>query len=234
MSEAHQLVTAVRQAIDAAGDPVRAGHQQAYMKSTLPFQGLSAPELRAVLRPVLADHRVDTEGAWHRAARALWDDAEVREHWYATIALLRHRAYSQWVRPDLVPLLRHLVVTGAWWDVVDEIASHLVGDVLAKDREQMTPLMRQWARADHLWLRRTAVLSQVAHKGTADPVLLEDVLTANLEGSPFGSEFFIRKAVGWALRERARTDPAWVREFVAAHEQHLSPLSRREALKHLS
>ena len=127
----------------------------------------------------------------------------------------------------------HLVVTGAWWDLVDPLASHQVGRILGLDRASVSPAVRAWAREDDLWVRRTAVLCQLGSKADTDTDLLGDVLVANLQGSPYGREFFIRKAVGWALREYAKTDPAWVREFVAAHDADLSGLSKREALKHL-
>ena len=124
--------------------------------------------------------------------------------------------------------------TGAWWDVVDEIASHLVGGVLAGHRRAATPVMRAWAVEDHLWVRRTAILSQLRHRGDTDATLLADVLDQNLQDSPYGDQFFIRKAVGWALREYARTDPGFVRTYVERRGERLSGLSRREALKHLS
>jgi 3-methyladenine DNA glycosylase AlkD len=93
--------------------------------------------------------------------------------------------------------------------------------------------MRAWSLDDDLWVRRTAILCQLQRKDQTDVDLLRSALEANLEGSDFGSQFFIRKAVGWALRQHARTDPGWVRAFVADHEDRLSALSTREALKHL-
>lgn len=226
------LVTAVRRALERVGDPVRARRQQAYMKSDLPYRGLSAPELRALLRPILSERRVADPDTWRDTAGELWDGATHREEWYAAIALLRHRHYRRWTDPDLVPLLLHLVRTGAWWDVVDEIASHLVGGILADHRVILTPVVRAWSGdEDSMWVRRTAILSQLRHRRATDTVLLADVLDANLEGSAYGSEVFVRKAVGWALREHSRTDAAWVQEYVAAHAEHLAPLSRREALR---
>lgn len=227
------LVAAVRDALAAAGDPDRAVQQQRYMRSTLPYRGLTAPELRALLRPVLTEHRVDDRPTWEATARELWDHASHREEWYAVLALLRHRHYRSWQDPALLPLLLHLVRTGAWWDVVDELAGHLVGGVLHGHRRAVTPTVRRWAVDEHLWVRRTAVLSQLRHGPETDVALLTDVLDANLAGSPHGSEFFVRKAVGWALRQHARTDPDWVRAYVAERGDRLSGLSRREALKHL-
>lgn len=124
--------------------------------------------------------------------------------------------------------------TGAWWDVVDEIAAHLVGQVLLDHRADTTPVMDAWSvDAGSLWVRRTAMLAQLRHAGGTDTDLLARVLTANLDDTAYGREFFVRKALGWALRQHARTDPAWVRAYVDTHADRLSGLSRREALKHL-
>lgn len=227
-------VGAVRAALDGAGDPGRAAAQQAYMKSELPYVGLTAPELRRLLKPILAEHRFIDRGSWEAAAIQLWDDATHRDEWYAAIALMRHRAYRDWVDPELLPVLEHLVRSGAWWDVVDEIAGHLVGQVLLDHRRDVTPLMDAWSSdLDSLWVRRTAMLAQLRHGEATDTDLLTRVLVANLDDTTYGREFFIRKALGWALRQHARTDAAWVQTFVSTHADRLSGLSRREALKHL-
>lgn len=228
-------VGSVRAALAATGDPERAVQQQAYMKSDLPYVGLSAPELRTLLRPLLAEHRFVDRGSWEAAVLELWDDVTHREEWYAAVALLRHRTYRDWLDPDLLPLLEHLVRTGAWWDVVDEIASHLVGQVLLDHRSAVTTVMDAWSvDADSMWVRRTAMLAQLRHGEDTDTDLLERVLVANLDDTAYGKEFFVRKALGWALRQHARTDPAWVRTFVDTYADRLSGLSRREALKHLT
>ncbi|MCW2738452.1 DNA alkylation repair protein, partial [Nocardioides sp.] len=203
-------VGAVRAALAETGDPERAAQQRAYMKSALPYVGLTAPELRALLRPLLVEHRFVDRGSWEAAVLELWDDVTHREEWYAAVALLRHRSYAQWLDPGLLPLLEHLVRTGAWWDVVDEIASHLVGQVLLDDRADVTPVVGAWSvDEDSLWVRRTAVLAQLRHREVTDTDLLERVLVANLDDTAYGRDFFVRKALGWALREHARTDPAW-------------------------
>lgn len=221
------LVAAVRATLAAAGDPLRAAQQQAYMKSALPYRGLTAPQLRQLLRPVLAEHPLDDRTVWEDTIAELWDGATHREEWYAAIALLRHPAYRAWLDPALLPLLRHLVTIGAWWDVVDELATNPVAEILAGHRDEVDPLLREWAVAADPWLRRTAILSQLKLRGRTDPDLLAFVLDANVAETGF----FLRKAIGWALREYARTDPAWVRAFVDSRP--LSGLSRREALKHL-
>ena len=227
-------VGAVRAALAEGGDPARAARQQAYMKSELPYVGLAAPALKGLLTPLLAEHRFADRAQWEAAVLELWEDARHREEWYAAIALLRHRAYLSWLDPDLLPLLETLVRTGAWWDVVDEIASHLVGQVLLEHRAPTTPVMDAWSvDPASLWVRRTAVLAQLRHGEQTDTDLLERVLVANLDDTAHGREFFVRKALGWALRQHARADPTWVRTFVRTHDDRLSGLSRREALKHL-
>ena len=151
------FVGAVRRGLALAGDPERAVQQQAYMKSAMPYRGLSAAELKVLLRPLLVEHRFADRAQWEASARQLWDQATHREERYAAIALLRHPAYASWVDVDLLPLLEHLVRTGAWWDFVDEIASHLVGQVLLDERVATTPVMGAWAVDEHLWVRRTAI-----------------------------------------------------------------------------
>ncbi len=222
-------MTAVRDALASGGDPEKAAQQQRYMKSALPYRGYAAPELKALLRPLLASYDPGDRVAWEGTVRALWDGATHREERYAAISVARHRKARGWLAPESVPLFRHLVVTGAWWDLVDETAQHLVGPALAGHREAMTPVMRAWASDDNLWIRRTAVLSQLGLKTGTDTDLLRHTIDANVDDPTF----WLRKAIGWALRDYARTDPEWVRAEVLRHGDRMSGLSRREALKHL-
>ena len=228
------LVDDLRRRIAEAGDPAKAPQMQAYMKSALRYRGVSSVPLRALLREVVPQHPLPDRASWEKAVHRLWDEAEYREEWYAALGVARHRLYRDHQDVDTLDLYRHLVVTGAWWDVVDDIAGHLVGDILAADPDRVTPVMRAWAVDDDLWVRRTAILCQLNRKEATDTDLLRHALTQNLEESLHGRTFSIRKAVGWALRQHARVDPAWVREFVAEHDATLSGLSRREALKHLT
>jgi 3-methyladenine DNA glycosylase AlkD len=223
------VVAAVRAALRAAGDPAVASGQQAYMKSAMPYYGVTAPRLKQVLRPILAAYRPAGREEWEAEVRVLWDEATHREERYAATALARHRTARAWQDPAALDLYRHLVVTGAWWDHVDEVAAHLVGGVLAGHRGEVTPVIRRWAVDDDVWVRRTAVLSQLNHKADTDVDLLHDTIEPNLADT----SFWLRKAIGWALREYGRTDPAEVARYVDHVGDALSPLSRREALKHV-
>ena len=205
------------------------------MKSSMPYRGLTSVEPRALLRPLLADPALApaSRAAWEADVRALWDHATHREERYAALAVTAHRAARPWQDPEALALYRHLVETGAWWDYVDLVAADRVGPILLRHRSIVTPMMRVDAVDAHLWVRRTAILTQLKHREETDLDLLSDVIDANLEGSTFGSEFSVRKAIGWALRQHARVDPDWVRAFVESRGDRLSGLSRREALKHL-
>ena len=234
------LIDAVRRELVAGADPARAAQQQAYMKSTMPYHGLTAPELRRAVRRLLSDPslRPATVGEWESTIRELWDEATHREEWYAALAIARHPSAMAYREFGALPLYRHLVVTGAWWDVVDEVATHLVRDELLADPDRVAPVMRSWAADPDRWVRRTAILCQVGARDRVDDALLRDVIVPNLEGAPSAGprakqDFFIRKAIGWALRDAAYRRPDWVRAFVDEHRSALSGLSVREGLKHI-
>ncbi len=224
------LVSEVRAALVARADAERALGQQRYMKSSMPYFGLTSPQLKTALGPLLRDPGLAMESRepWEATIRALWDGATHREHWYAAIALARHRPYRAWVDSDAMPLWESLIRAGAWWDVVDDIATHLVRDTVLAHPTVEGLRLRDWAGSDSLWVRRAAIICQVGARERLDQSLLTDVIEPNIDDP----DFFSRKAIGWALRDHARTDPDWVRAFVTGHPA-LSGLSRREALKHL-
>jgi 3-methyladenine DNA glycosylase AlkD len=130
-------------------------------------------------------------------------------------------------RLDMLDVHEEMVRTGAWWDHVDEVA-HRLADLLDAHPAELAVELRVWADDEDFWIRRVAIIAQLQRKDATDRALLADAIEPNIADP----EFFIRKAIGWALRDFARTDPEWVRAFVDAHPA-LSPLSRREALKHL-
>lgn len=227
---AHRLVAAVRAELASAADPEKAEPMRAYLKSTLPMLGVPTPRRTALLRPLLAGHPIADPARWRATVLELWRAAAHREERYAALALARHKPYRAHLLREPVEslgLLDELVVTGAWWDLVDETATRLVGPLLLAHPELLTPVVRAWARDPDRWRRRTAVICQIGGRDRTDAALLAETV----EATAADPDFFLRKGIGWALRQHARTDPEWVRSFVAAHE--LSPLSRREAVRHL-
>jgi 3-methyladenine DNA glycosylase AlkD len=228
MTESQTLINAVRQGLAAMGDARKAPEMQRYMKSELPFRGVPSPERTALGRRLFGAHLLTDESEWRAAVLTLWREAAYREERYMAIALTGERRYKAWQTPAVLPLYEELIVTGAWWDYVDEIANRRVGPLLRGFPEELTPVMHEWATDADLWKRRTSIICQLSFKEATDTKLLSTAIEANLGDR----DFFIRKGIGWALRQFARTEPAWVRAFVDSHPE-LSPLSVREAVKHL-
>lgn len=195
------------------------------MKSPMPFRGVPMPSVRAITKAAARAHPLLTVDELETAVRTLWDEAEFREERYAASALLATKIGAG--RLELVPLYEHLATTGAWWDHVDDLA-HRVAELHDAHPIETAAIARRWSTAADVWLRRLAIISQLGRRDRVDPALLAEVIEPNIADR----EFFVRKAIGWALREYARVEPEWVRGFVAEHDA-LSALSKREALKHL-
>jgi 3-methyladenine DNA glycosylase AlkD len=223
------LVAAVRAELAAAADPAKAEPMRAYMKSSMPFLGVPTPQARPIYRRVFAEQPLASFEAWRAAILLLWREARYREERYAAIALAGDRRYRAYQTPEALAIYEEMIVSGAWWDYVDALAS-LVGALLSAYPAPMRSAMLAWSRDADLWKRRMAIISQ-RHCGEAtDQALLFACITPNLADR----EFFIRKAIGWALRQYARVEPEAVRAYVLEHADAISPLSRREALKHVA
>lgn len=227
MSANAKLVRAMREALREAADPAKAPAMQAYMKSEMPYRGIQATPLRQALRPLFSAHQLQAFGEWRETVLELWRGARYREERYAAIELTRHPAYRPFQTLDALPLYEEMIVSGAWWDLVDSLASHQIGGLLRRHPLKMARVLRGWAGGDDIWKRRSAILAQLGFKSGTDRKLLYDCIEPSL-GRP---EFFLRKGIGWALREYAKTDAAEVLRYVRRHEKILSPLSQREALK---
>ena len=220
------LVGVVRTELSAVADPERAAPMAAYMKTEMPFYGVQKAARTSIMRRLHKEFHPLDRDEYEHAVSALWKLSH-REEKYLAISYAR--AFDEFVVHDSLGLYERLIVEGAWWDFVDETASRLVGRVLFKERRLVDPTVRSWIEVEDMWLRRTSIICQLTHKDTTDTRLLDDACTANLADT----EFFIRKAIGWALREYAKADPDWVRNYVLAHDGELSPLALREATKHI-
>ena len=223
-----ELVTAVRVGLAELADPIKAPEMQRYMKSDMPFRGVQMPARAALAARLFAEHPLSDSDSWVATVLELWRGARYREERYLALDLTGHRNYAGWQSPELLPLYEELVVTGAWWDFVDVVASRRIGPLVRAYPEQLVPAMRSWSRDADRWKRRTSIICQLGSKAGTDTELLAGNIEANLDDR----DFFLRKGIGWALREFARSEPGWVLAFVDAHPT-LSPLSRREATKHL-
>lgn len=236
----------VRAGLAAHACPTNAAGMQRYMKTDMPFYGVNAPVVAEVLREVLRRHPIRDRETLESVVRELVEGAERREEWYVAAGLLKRPACLKLLAAESLDLIACFAATGAWWDIVDSLTKP-VAHLLVTHRDQSEPLIRSWIKGVHqgvepairagrsavpeepsLWLRRLAIICQLGLGEQTDLVLLTD----GVEAVQDESDFFLRKAIGWALREYSKTDGAWVRAFVDTHPR-LSPLSRREALRWL-
>jgi 3-methyladenine DNA glycosylase AlkD len=224
---AKSLTATLRKRLESEGDADRAAAQRAYMKSTMPYAGVTAPAIKRVTAALVTQYPCVDAQDWQRTVESIWDHARYREERYVAVGFARARQYRQFRTPAVLPLYEKLIVAGAWWDFVDEIAINLVGELVLGHPKATKPVMRRWAHDDDIWKRRTAILCQLKAKVATDTRLL----TAVIAPSMTETEFFLRKAIGWALREYSKTDPNWVIGYVTDNRQRLSSLSKREGLK---
>jgi len=228
MSADRALIDAVRTGLHAAADPSKRAGMQAYMKSAMPFHGVQKPGRDALAKALFAAHPLPDERTWRDTVLALWREAARREERYMAIALLGDRRYREHRTLAVLPVYEELIVTGAWWDHVDAVAAGLLPELLAGEPARTAAILRTWASDDDLWKRRSAIIAQVGRKRATDLPLLYDCIEPNRGDR----EFFVAKAIGWALRAYAWVDPDEIVRYCAAHE--LMPLSRREALKNVA
>ncbi|MFC7548604.1 DNA alkylation repair protein [Plantactinospora sp. GCM10030261] len=219
------VLTRLGTAYGAARDPGRAVAMSAYMRDRFPFLGIAAPAQRQLSREVLAGLSRPDESALRSVALGCWALPE-REYQYFACGYLRRHAVV--CGPGFLATARTLVTVKPWWDTVDVLAAHLVGPLVRRHPELVAEL-DSWIVDADLWLVRTALLHQLAAKEDTDERRLFGYCVRQA-GHP---DFFVRKAIGWALREYAKTEPVRVRHFVTANRSRLAPMSVREALKNV-
>jgi 3-methyladenine DNA glycosylase AlkD len=223
------LLPSLRKALEKASDPVKASAMRAYMKSAMPYHGVPTPLLRKVCKLTFADLQFGTASHWQAQVLDLWRGARFREERYAAIYLTGDERTRPFQTLSAMKMYEELIVTGAWWDYVDDIASHRIGPIL---RDYPTPMRRKmlsWSKSNNLWKRRAAILCQLGFKAETDL----ELLYACIEPSLGSREFFLQKAIGWALRQYAWTDGAEIKRYVRLNRARLSASSYREALKNI-
>lgn len=215
----------LRAALAEAGDADAARAMKAYMRDQFPFFGVQAGARRALQRPLARAAKGVGRDELLALAEALWAEPE-RELQLVAADLLRAGAAR--LAPADLPRLGGLILAKSWWDTVDLLAIHVVG-ALVRAHPDLSTEMDRWAASSELWLARSAVIHQNAWGPDTDATRLFGYCDA-LGGHP---DFFIRKALGWALRDYAKVDPDGVRAYLASRGEVLSGLTRREAAKHL-
>jgi 3-methyladenine DNA glycosylase AlkD len=221
------LVKLVREELARIADPDKAKAMAAYMKTSQPFYGVARPKLNAALCKEMRLRFVPADrAAYERGVLVLWDLPH-REEQYAAIEYARQ--HPRFIVPRSMKLYERMIRQGPWWDLVDDVAEYLVGAATLAYREQIRPVLERWIDDPDLWIRRTAIIAQVQHKSATDGAQLFGYCLRR-RGE---SEFFIRKAIGWALRAYSKTNPDAVRDFLLENRSALAPLSLREGAKHL-
>ena len=195
-----------------------------YMRDKFNFLGIRGPKRTELFKKYFPTARKTKEIDWN-FIETCWNKEE-REFQYAVVYYLK--AMQKFLKKGDISKLKYLVVTKSWWDTVD-LLSKIIGDVVNRNKELKT-LMLEWSKKENdIWLRRVAILHQLSFKENVDRLLLETILEDNL----CDSEFFINKAIGWALRDYSKVNPEWVRKFIEKNRSEMANLSLREAMKYL-
>ncbi|WEM45312.1 DNA alkylation repair protein (plasmid) [Photobacterium sp. DA100] len=225
MSLVIPMVIFMQQRMAEAGNVNDAKAMQAYMKTDQPFYGVKAPERKAIFKQAREHTKITSFIEYKRLVLWLWS-GENREEQYLALDVAEY--YKAFRTIDAFPVYEEMLTEASHWDTVDKIASSLIGP-LVKEHRELEQVVRNWRQSDNMWLRRASLLIHLKHKSETNlPLLEETILMLASE-----NEFFIQKAVGWVLREYAKTDAQYVKLFVQRYQQQLPPLSQREALKNL-
>ena len=224
--ETETAVAFVERELAAVANPEKAVGMQAYMKTEMPFYGVQKPGRTKIFRHIRKEYVPTTRAEYEELVTALWELPH-REEKYLAQAVAG--AFRDFIIPESLPLYRRFIVEGAWWDFVDESATHLVRPLVIHHPDEIWPKVDSWVDHEVMWLRRAAIICQVGAKERTDA----DRLFRYCEMRAHEKEFFIRKAIGWALRDYARTEPEAVARFTEEHREELSGLSYREATRHI-
>ncbi len=220
----HPYVTSLKTLYQQNADPVQAVPMKKYMRDQFEYLGIKMPGNLALQKGFFAEHGRPPLSELDPILRDLWSLPQ-REFQYAAVGLLGRA--SKEIPAKFIKTIEYMLTTKSWWDTVDIIAGGTVGVHFQRFPEVREKYLAKWRASENFWLRRTTILFQLNYKKETDFDLLREIVRENL-GS---KEFFINKAIGWALRQYAHVDPKAVKKFVKSTPLH--PLSRREALKHL-
>lgn len=217
-----RLLKGLKKEFEKNANPVIAAGQKAYMKNLFDFYGIKTPGRREIQRSFLTGKNLLPKGHLEKLVKVLWNMPQ-REYQYFGQELARK--YVKSAEESDISLYEYMVVNKSWWDTVDFIAVHLIGEFFKSYPGMRNKYVEKWLDSGNRWLQRSAVLFQLNYKENMDKEFLAGVIRSLL-GS---GEFFINKAIGWVLRNYSKTDPDWVIDFVRRTE--LDKLSRREALR---
>lgn len=203
-------------------DPIKAAPMAKYMKGKYAYFGINSPTRKEISKPLLVKSNLPNIAEVPKVVRELWDQPQ-REFVYFAQEFLQK--YAKASPAHWIDLYEELIITKSWWDSVDGLAASHVGAHFKKYPEQIKDYTEKWMASGNMWLQRTCLIFQLKYRDQTDFELMKSFIIPLSDSK----EFFIRKAIGWALRQYTRTNPDAVIDFVA--EQPMSNLSQREALR---
>jgi 3-methyladenine DNA glycosylase AlkD len=219
----HTYVETLRALFEQNANPLQAGPMKKYMRDQFEYLGIKSPQFKILLRQHIAGNGLPRIEEMDEVVHDLWE-LPPREFQYAAMSLTER--LEKKLASNSIRTLEHMLTHKSWWDTVDSV-SHIVGVHFMRYPDVKKKYLSKWRVSKNIWLRRTAILFQLDYKAETDFDLLCGIIRENLDSK----EFFINKAIGWALRQYAYTDAKAVMKFVKTTDLH--PLSRREAMKHL-
>lgn len=221
---AHPYLKEIKKMYAANGDATIAKGAKAYLLNQFEFYGIKTPLRRQICKDFYKANPIKDHNELSTLVKECFDEPQRELHYFA-IELLGHHK-KLWSKKTL-PLIEWMITHNSWWDSVDSTNTHVIGKFFLMYPEYIDPYTRKWNQSSNKWLQRMSILFQLLYKEKTNTALL----TEYIEHTQLEEDFFIRKAIGWALRSYANTDAKWVVKFVRTHPQ-LSNLSKREALKH--
>ncbi len=216
-------VKKVKNFFDKHSNPEEAEAMSKYMKYNFPFVGIPAPKKKDLFKIFFNTFPIPAYDESKAIVRELFNLPEREYHYFAVQMLLKHK--KKWTPTDIV-FFESLLLTKSWWDSVDLISSKIIGPFFMKYPNLTAAMTDSWSQSKNIWLKRTSIIYQLGYKNNTNITLLTNHI---LENADHG-EFFVQKAIGWALREYSKTDYKWVLNFVIQNTS-LKPLSKREAIK---
>lgn len=225
-TQIEDLRIAIRETLHVSGDKVYARRMRAYMKEKFEFYGLSAGDRRILTKDLIKESRTLSVDHRFELAESLWQEP-YRECHYTAMDVLS--TVESKIDHTYLQRVEELITTHSWWDTVDWLASHLVGQICREYRAEGELYLMEWLNSDDIWLNRTCLIHQLFYKEAANFEKLKDYIFA-LEHK---NEFFIQKVIGWALRQYSKSNAYEVEEYIRDHPA-MSNLARREGLKHIN
>ncbi len=221
---AHPFLIEIQEIYSKHADKEIAKGAKAYLLNQFEFYGIKTPLRRQLCKAFYASHPISNHKELILLVKSCFEAPQRELHYFAIELLGYHK--KLWCK-QTIPLIEWMITNKSWWDSVDSTNSFVISKYFLQFPEAIEATTSKWNRSNNIWLQRMSILFQLLYKEKTNTVLLSQYI----EHTQLEEDFFIRKAIGWALRAYAYTDPKWVRDFVKTHPQ-LSNLSKREALKH--